>query len=674
MTLKPLALAALLLAGPWTLAAAQALGSGVDQSGFDASVRVQDDLFRAVNGQWLKTVEIPADKSDYGTFTLLGDKSDREVRAIVEKLAAASQVKGSVEEKVAVFYAAYTDLAALDRLGAEPIKPLLAEIDTLTTRSDLARWMGAQQGLINLPVNLAVEPDFKRPNLNRTMTWQGGLGVPDRDYYLKEASEERFAKAVAAYGVYLTTLAQLAGLDNPQQAAADTIAIERQLADSQWAKADLRDPNKLYNPRKARDLGKTAPGLDWAALLKAAQLSNTVALTVSQPSAQAGAAKLLAQLPIGQWQNYFRLHLLNAHADSLSKPFRDARFAFRGTALTGATEEKPRWQLAIDQLNGALGEALGKVYVAEQFPPEAKRSMLGLVQNLLSSFGDSIDGLTWMSPATKARSRKKLGTYVVKIGYPDKWRDYSKLDVRAGDALGNGLRAARFEWARQAAKNNQPVDKTEWGMTPQTVNAYYNPFANEIVFPAAILQPPFFDLKSDDAVNYGAIGAVIGHEISHGFDDEGSKFDFDGALRDWWTDADRAAFKKMGDQLVAQYEQYEPVAGKKLNGRLTLGENIADLSGLQIAYKAYLKSLGGKPSPVIDGMTGEQRFFYGWAQAWRSKTRESRALQLLTGDPHSPAEFRANGAAINHDGFHGAFDVKPGDKMHKPSGERIRIW
>jgi putative endopeptidase len=300
--------------------------------------------------------------------------------------------------------------------------------------------------------------------------------------------------------------------------------------------------------------------------------------------------------------------------------------------------------------------------------------MVTLVQNLLGSFGDSIDGLTWMSPQTKARAKKKLGTYLIKIGYPEQWRDYGKLEVKSGDALGNGLRAARFEWARQAAKAGKPVDKTEWLMTPQTVNAYYNPFANEIVFPAAILQPPFFDLKADDAVNYGAIGAVIGHEISHGFDDQGSQFDFDGALRNWWTDADRAAFKKLGDQLVAQYEQYEPVPGKKLNGRLTLGENIADLSGLQIAYKAYLKTLGGKPSPVIDGMTGEQRFFFGWSQAWREKVREKRALELLATDPHSPPAFRANGAAVNHDGFHKAFGTKEGDGMHKKDGERIRIW
>lgn len=669
-SLKPIALAAAL----WMLSlSASAQSSGVDRSGFDPSVRVQDDLFRAVNGAWLKKTEIPADKPEYGTFIQLRDKSDREVRAIVERLAGKSYPAGSVEQKVADYYAAYTDVAKLDALGLAPIAPLLKEIDALLTPKDLSRWMGAQQGLINLPVNLGIEPDFKKPTHYKPITWQGGLGVPDRDYYLK-ADEPRFAKALADYRVYLVTLATLAGLGEPERAAEDTLAIEKQLAATHWDKVDLRDPVKLYNPRTLAAVQKEAPGLDWALFFQAAALKGSTTLSLSQPSSQAGAAKLLAQLPITQWRHYLKLHLLNAHADTLPHAFRAARFAFHGTALKGTTEEKPRWQQGIDQLNGAMGEALGRVYVAEHFPPAAKQRMVGLVNNLLVSFGDSIDGLSWMSPETKRKAQKKLSTYLIKIGYPETWRDYSRLQVQSGDALGNGLRAARFEWARQAAKAGKPVDRTEWQMTPQQVNAYYNPFANEIVFPAAILQPPFFDMQADDAVNYGAIGAVIGHEISHGFDDQGSQFDFDGALRNWWTDADRAAFKKLGDALVAQYEQYEPLPGKKINGRLTLGENIADLSGLQIAYKAYLKSLGGKPAPVIDGLTGEQRFFYGWAQAWRAKTREASVLQRLTADPHSPPEFRANGAAVNHDGFHRSFGVKAGDKMQKPEAERIRIW
>ncbi|MFN7693799.1 MAG: M13 family metallopeptidase [Burkholderiales bacterium] len=677
MTLRPstrahrLALAAAALVLSFSAAAQQT--SGIDRSGFDPSVRVQDDLFRAVNGEWLKKTEIPADKADYGTFIQLRDKSDREVRAIVERLVKETPAKGSVVEKVALFYGAYVDEAAIDAAGIAPIQPLLQQIQALKTRSDLARWMGAQQGLGNMPINLGVEPDDKNPKAYRPLTWQGGIGLPDRDYYLQD-KDEAYAKAVAAYSGYLTKLATLAGLKDPAKAAADTILLERQLAATHWDKVENRNPVKLYNPRSKAELAKTAPGLDWAGFVQAAGLGSVQNFSISQPSATAGAAKLLAEAPMEQWRHYFLLRQLDTAADTLPKAFRDAKFAFQGTALSGTTEEKPRWQLGIDQVNSAMGEALGQLYVAEHFPPEAKQRMLTLVNNLLASFGDSIDGLSWMSPETKTRARKKLSTYLVKIGYPEKWRDYSKLQVLKGDALGNSLRAARFEWARQTAKANKPVDKTEWGMTPQTVNAYSNPFANEIVFPAAIVQPPFFDLKADDAVNYGAIGAVIGHEISHGFDDQGSQFDFDGALRNWWTEADRAAFKKLGDALVAQYEAYEPLPGKTINGRLTLGENIADLSGLQIAFKAYQKSLGGKPSPVIDGMTGEQRFFYGWAQAWRSKSRENRLLQRLTTDSHSPAEFRANGGVINHDGFHNSFVTKPGDKLHKPTTERIRIW
>jgi putative endopeptidase len=649
--------------------------SGLDRSGFDPTVRVQDDLFRAVNGQWLKTTEIPADKAEFGTFVQLADKSDREVRAIVEGLLAQAQPKGSVAEKVALFYSAYLDVAAIDSAGLKPMQPWLQAIDALQTRADVARYLGSQQGLGNMPLNIGVEADFKQPGINRVMTWQGGLGLPDRDYFLKD-QDERYAKAVAAYRTYLSTLARLAELPEPEAAAATVIAIERQLAAVQWDKVANRDPVKLYNPRTLAQLKKAMPQLDWPAYLQGAGIdpARVDRLIVSQPSTTVATTKLLNSLPVADWRTYFKLRALDTAADTLPQAFRDARFAFHGTALNGTTEQKPRWQQGIDQVNGALGEALGQLYVAQHFPPAAKTRMLTLVNNLLGSFGDSLNGLAWMGPATKAQARAKLASYTVKIGYPETWRDYSALRTVAGDALGNGERAARFEWARQTAKVGRPVDKTEWGMTPQTVNAYYNPLANEIVFPAAILQPPFFDLKADDAVNYGAIGAVIGHEISHGFDDQGSQFDAKGALRNWWTPADRAAFAKLGDALVAQYETYEPVPGKRLNGRLTLGENIADLSGLQIAYKAYVKSLGGQPSPVIDGLSGEQRFFMGWAQAWREKSRENRILQLLTTDPHSPPVFRANGAAVNHDGFHGAFGTQAGDKMFKPKAERIRMW
>ena len=526
---------------------------------------------------------------------------------------------------------------------------------------------------MNLPLVFSIEPDAKRPDVYAAVLNPGGLGVPDRDYYLKD-QEPRYVKAVAAYRHYLETLGRLAGLSDPVQAAEHTLALEKQLAAAMWDKVALRDPNKIYNPHDRQALRRRAPGLDWDALLTGAQLQGAKRVIVSQPQALAAAGRLLTQTPAAQWRDYLTLHSLSSVADTLPQAFRDAQFAYKGMALQGAKEERPRWQLGIAQVNAALGEALGQLYVAEHFPPEAKQRMLVMVRNLLGSFGDSLGSLSWMGPATKAQARAKLASYDVKIGYPERWRDYSALQVVAGDALGNGERAARFEWTRNAVRVGAPVDRTEWGMTPQTVNAYYNPLANEIVFPAAILRPPFFDLKADDAVNYGAIGAVIGHEISHGFDDEGSQFDAKGRLRNWWSAADRKAFDKLGDQLVAQYTQYEPLPGKKLNGRLTLGENIADVSGLQIAFKAYRKSLGGKPAPVLEGLSGEQRFFYGWSQAWRNKARESYTLQMLTVDPHSPAEFRANGAALNHDGFHEAFGTREGDKMFKPSERRIRIW
>jgi putative endopeptidase len=665
---------ALLVAATAVLAAcASTVNSGLDTQGFDPAVRVQDDLFRAVNGRWLQTTEIPADKSDYGVFIQLRDRSDERVRAIVEALAKQTHAPGSVAQKVGAFYASFIDTDAIDKAGLAPIAPLLAQIDAIRSPSELAAWQGRMQGTITTPVSLAVLPDFKEPAINRAITWQGGLGLPDRDYYLKK-DDERLAKARAAYEQYLALLATQAGVPQPADAARRVLAIEERIAEAHWDKVANRDPVKLYNPMTVAELSQRAPGFDWGAFLNAAQLGGQERLSVSQPSMVSATAKLFAEVPLADWKLYFKLRALDDASLVLPKAVRDARFAFRGAALTGAKEQKPRWQQATTELNGALGEAVGQIYVAQHFSPAHKARMQTLVNNLLSAYRQSIDGLTWMTPATKAQAQAKLARYTTKIGYPEQWRDYSRLDVRAGDALGNSLRAGRFEWERDAAKAGRKVDRTEWGMTPQTVNAYYDPTKNEIVFPAAILEPPFFDMSADDAANYGAIGAIIGHEISHGFDDSGSQFDGDGALRNWWTEDDRKAFEAVGALLVAQYETYEALPGKRLNGKLTLGENIADLSGLQVAYKAYVNSLQGKKAPVIGGQSGEQRFFLGWSQAWRAKARDERKQQLLTIDPHSPEEFRANGAAVNHDGFHEAFATKPGDKMYKPSGERIRIW
>ena len=648
-------------------------GSGLDHSGFDRSVRFQDDLFRAANGRWLASTEIPEDKSSYGTFAELGDQSEERLHAIVEALDVGPHAAGSLERRVRAFYAAYMNTDAIDAAGLAPVQPLLAEIDAIATSRDLARWQGRMQGYIDTPVSWWVEPDFAEPGTYRALTWQGGLGLPDRDYFLRQG-DARLAQAHAAYAVYLAALATLAGDSEPAQVARRVLTIEHRIAECHWDKLDTRDPQKIHNPMRPEALAQIAPGFDWPAFLEGAGLGGVDRLSVSQPSAVTGIAGLFAGIPLADWKLYLRLHVLDASAATLPKPFREARFAFRGTALTGALEEPARWRGAMAALNRALGEDLGQLYVARHFTPEHKARALALVEELLAAYRESIDGVDWMTPATKLQAQIKISRYTTKIGYPQTWRDYGSLVVHEGDAHGNALRSARFEWERLAAKAGHSVDRHEWAMTPQTVNACYDPSRNEIVFPAAILQPPFFDMAADDAMNYGAIGAVIGHEISHGFDDQGSKFDGDGVLRNWWTEADRSAFEAIGSRLVAQYEAYEPLPGRRLNGRLTLGENIADLAGLQIAYKAYQRSLRGQLAPVIDGHVGAQRFFLAWAQAWREKVRDARALQLLSTDPHSPAEFRANGAALNHDGFHSAFGTQAGDSMFKPSMERIRIW
>ena len=647
--------------------------SGLDIAGFDPSVRVQDDLFRAANGRWMADTDIPPDKASYGSFEQLRERTEAHLHAIVLALHAGDHPPGSLQERVRAFHAAYMDTDAIDAAGLAPVQPLLHEIDAITTAGELAAWQGRMQGTINTPVSWWVRPDFAEPGIYGAMSWQGGLGLPDRDHYLRP-DDARLAQARAAYARYLTALATLSGTADPARAAASVLAIEQRIAQCHWPQSDNRDPLKIHNPMSAAALARTAPGLDWPAFLAGAGLGGADRLSVSQPSAVAGIATLFERVPLADWKQYFRLHLLDAVADTLPQAFRAARFAFRGTALTGATQPPERWRGSLAALDRALGEDLGQLYVSRHFSTDRQAHAAALVDNVLQAYRVSIDALDWMTPSTKLEAQIKLSKIATKIGYPQAWRDYSGLWVSAVDALGNALRSARFEWTRMAAQVGLPVDRQAWPMYPQTVNACYDPSRHEIVFPAAILQPPFFDLAADDAVNYGAIGAVIGHEISHGFDDQGSRFDGDGVLRDWWSAVDRRAFDAIGLKLVAQFEACEPLPGRRLNGRLTLGENMADLAGLQIAYKAYERSLQGQPAPVIDGRDGAKRFFLGWAQAWREKVRDARSLQLLSIDPHAPAEFRANGAALNHDGFHAAFATRAGDGMFKPPQERIRIW
>ena len=638
-------------------------------------LRFQDDLFLATNAEWLSIARIPADKSRFGTFIQLTDLTQEQVRNIVESLEETPRafLANSVEGQVNTFYRAYLDTARIDALGLGPLTGLLADIDAIESRHDLARWFGSRQGHLDTPVSLYVLPDFKEPGTYRPLTWQGGLGLPSRDYYLDQ-SDPRIEQARSGYSIYLTTLATLCGIDDAPGVARRVLDLEQRIAALHWTPVENRDPLKLYNPMTPAQLSALAPGLDWPVFLEAAGLGHIDRLTVSQPSAVTGIARLFSEISIADWKLYARLHVLDHASDVLPRPYRKAQFAFRGTALSGATSEKPRWRAGIAELNRALGDAVGQLYVARHFSALHRVRLEGLVANLMAAYSESIEELTWMTPDTKAEAQRKLASFTTKIGCPDEWRDISGLVMVSGDAFGNAQRAAGFEWQRQAARACGPVDRAEWTMTPQTVNAHYNPSLNEIVFPAAILQPPLFDAQADDAFNYGAIGAVIGHEISHGFDDQGSRFDGAGMLRDWWSTEDRQAFEAIGSRLVVQYEAYEPLPGHRVNGRLTLGENMADVAGLQIAYKAYCRSSREESSAPLGTTTGAQRFFIGWARVWRDLVRDEHALQLLMTDPHSPADVRANGAAVNHDGFHQAFQTRSGDGMFRPVGERIRVW
>jgi len=660
------------VAAPTDSGASPSLTTGLDKAGMDSAARPQDGLFSAMNGNWLKTTPIPGDKAAYGTFEVLEDLSNERVKAIIEGLAAKEQAPGSANAKIGDFYKSYMDTAAIDAAGMRPLWPYLAQIDAVKTRADLVKLMGEWASFVDLPMGLGVGPDPKDPTIYSASSGQGGLGLGDRDYYLKK--DERFAKARAAYREYMRKLLAAQGSKNATVQASAVMNLETRLARAQWTQEANRDPVKTYNPTTLKQLVARYPGIDWKAYLEAGQLVDAPFVSISQPSYVAAAARMIRSEPLDVWKTYLRVHLMDALSPELPADVRDARFQFHGVAMNGVKVERPRWERAVGSVNDAMGEAVGQIYVSQYFPPAYKARMVELVDNLMKAYATSIDGLSWMSPATKVEAHAKLAKYGIKIAYPDHWRDYTALDVKAGDPLGNAVRASQFEYHRQVVRNGKTVDRTEWGMTPQTVNAYYDPTKNEIVFPAAILQPPFFDMKADDAANYGAIGAIIGHEISHGFDDEGSQYDGDGKLRNWWTAEDRKAFEAITGKLDAQYSAYEALPGVHIKGRLTMGENIADLSGLQIAYKAWKISLNGRLAPVIDGVSGEQRFYYGFAQAWREKMRDEAMLNLVTTNPHSPPQFRADGAAINSDGFHEAFATKPGDKMWKAPAERLRLW
>ncbi len=649
------------------------LGSGLDAAGYDTKVRPQDDLFRHVNGEWLRTAQIPPDKSNYGAFTALDDKAQADLRAIIEEAAAAShRPRGSDAQKVGDFYTSFMDTARVDALGLEPLKKELARVDALADKRDLVRYTGVAQRLgISNPIGFYVAQDEKNTTAYIPIVVQSGLSLPDRDYYLK--AEPKYVGIRDKYVAYVTRLAELAGIADPAGAARRILALETRFAEAQWTRVQSRDAIATYNKHTLASAGALTPGLDWGGFMAAAGVQ-APEFIVSQPSFFTALGKAFAEVPLDDWRLYLKYKLVNEYAPSLSAPFVDAHFDLYGRTLKGIQENRPRWKRAVEAVDNTMGEIAGRLYVERHFKPEAKRRMDELVANLIKAYEISIDELDWMSPATRKQARAKLAKFTVKIGYPDKWKDYSKLAIAADDLVGNLLRSAAVEHQRGLDKLGKPIDRSEWLMTPQTVNAYYYPPMNEIVFPAAILQPPFFNVAADDAVNYGGIGAVIGHEISHGFDDQGRRYDGDGNLRDWWTADDETRFKERAAGLVAQYSAFNPIDDQHVNGELTLGENIGDLSGLAVAFRAYQLSLGGKPAPVIDGFTGEQRFFMGWSQVWRRKYRDEELRVRLVTDPHSPSEYRANGIVSNLSEFYRAFDVKPGDKLYRPPEQRVEIW
>ena len=646
---------------------------GVDLGGRDRAVRAQDDFFRHANGKWLDTFAMPEDLGSYGSFTALFLQAEEQVHAIVQEAAAAKAPAGGPSQKIGDLYSDFVDESAIETAGMTPIAPELERIAALATHEDVARYLAtAMRRGGSTPFTYYVDQDEKNPARYVPHFYQAGLGLPDRDYYLVEENEQ-FRRAREAYRAYLEKMLGFAGASDPAASAERVYTLEKHLAESHWPSADTRDVDRTYNLLARANVVEMAPGFAWNEYLDGLGLAKDLDVIVMMPTAYAGMAEIFSETPVSTWQDYLRYWLVRDTAALLPRDVDDTHFAFT-SALSGAKKQRDRWKRGVQFVNQAMGEAVGRLYVERHFPASSKAQVSALVDNLLKAFDERIDTLEWMSPETKKRANEKLTQFTVKVGYPDEWRDYSKLVVKRGDLVGNARRAASFEYDRDLAKFDKPVDRNEWLMSPQVVNAYYNPNMNEIVFPAAILQPPFFDPNADDAVNYGGIGMVIGHEIGHGFDDQGRKSDGTGHLTDWWTAEDAARFDERANVLVTQYDGYSPIDGMTINGRLTLGENIGDLGGLEIAHYAYRLSLGGKPAPVIDGLTGDQRFFLGFSQIWRGKIRDEAMASLLASNPHSPVEYRVNGTLRNVDAWYDAFDVKPGDDMYLPEAERVRIW
>jgi putative endopeptidase len=647
---------------------------GVDLDGMDRSVKPGDDFFRYANGKWAATTEIPPDKTSFGPFAILRDLSEARVRALLDRWAADKSLKpGSDEAKVAAIYRTFLDEAAAEKLDVKPIQPHLDAIRKAESHADVARVMArSQAGFGRSLFGAGVGDDAKNPDKYTLYVSQSGLGLADREFYLRE----NFKAQKDRYQQYVADMLRLVGWEEPEKRAADVVAMETKIAEAHWTRAESRNRDKTYNPATVAELEKTAAGFPWRAYFDEAGIAKADRAVIRQNTAFPKIAAIFAGTPVETLKAWQAFGVADDAAPLLSKRFVDANWEFRAKFLNGAQEQRPRWKRAVDAAEGAMGEAIGRTYVAEYFPADSKAKMEKLVADLRAAMKSRIENLQWMGPETKARALDKLSKFGVKIGYPSKWRDYSALVVRDGDLVGNAERAAKFEWAYDVNRIGKPVDELEWGMTPQTVNAYYASVKNEIVFPAAILQPPFFDPDADPAVNYGAIGGVIGHEITHGFDDQGRKSDGDGMLRDWWAAEDATRFEAQATKLGAQYESYEfpALPGQRITARLTMGENIGDLGGILLGLDAYKRSLNGRPAPVIDGFTGEQRVFLGWAQVWRVLMRDDALRQLLATNPHSPGSIRAFAPLRNVDAWYDAFGVKEGDKSYIKPEDRVRIW
>jgi putative endopeptidase len=654
------------------------LGSfGIELSNGDSAVKPGDDFYRRVNGHWLKSYQLKPDEMRFGAFVKLQYRSEDQVKAIVDEITSRPTTPGSIEQKIADYFKSYLDKAALNAKGIAPLKPDIERISAIKDRQSLVEAFGrARVGEYTGPIATGVDVDRRNPDRYLLNVGQAGLGLPDRSFYLEEA----FKQVLTAYEAHIATMLGFTGMKeaDAKAAAAAVLKLETEIAKIHWPRTDLRDVDKTNNVYTLKKLEAEVRGYPWSAHFKGAGIDpkQLAELNVLTPSALAPLAKLVAQTPLPTWKLYLTYHLVHGHAPLLGDAIDDANFAFYGRVLAGQPEQRERWKRGINLVGAmeSLGEALGKLYVDRHYPPESEAQMASLVSNLRASLKERIEALPWMGPETKKQALEKLGTFNPKIGHPKKWRDFSSVAITAGDLFGNYRAVKRYWYDDELARLGKATDKDEWFMTPQTINAYYNPSYNEIVFPAAILQPPFFDPKADPAVNYGAIGAVIGHEMGHGFDDQGSKSDARGVQRNWWTDADRKNFDARTRVLVTQFGAFEPLKGQKVNGELTLGENIGDLGGLSMAYHAYKRSLGGKPAPVIDGFTGEQRFFLAWGQVWASKYRDEFMLTTLKADPHSPPEFRVNGVVRNIDAWYEAFGVKEGDKLFLPPAQRVTIW